>query len=124
MVQGRQQHGHVHHDDGATVRGFRAEPVAVVGAVRAVIYMLMAFGLVAWTDLQIEAVLLVVTLAVIPFVEFLSGLFLRSKVTTDDTLEAAGTTRREAASAAKPDNDVQLRPVSRGRLLQDWERDQ
>lgn len=102
--------------------GFRAQPVAVVGAVRVVIYALTTFGLLKWTDIQVDAVLMVVTVVLIPLVEFVSGMFLRSKVTTDDTLDAAGTSRRDVQSAAQPDNDVQLRPVSRGRLLQDWER--
>lgn len=97
------------------MRGFRAEPVAVTAAIRACLMVAMSFGL-GWTAEQLAAVMLAV--------ELVLALFLRGQVTSERTLDAAGTSGHEVRGVAGASGDVRMAVVSQGRQLQDWERDQ
>lgn len=73
--------------------GFRAEPTAVVSAIRLCIHAAIAFGL-DWTPEQ------VVTL--MAAVEAVLMVFLRQQVTSDRTLDRSGLMREGAYIAEKP----------------------
>ena len=71
--------------------GFNAEPVAVAAAIRAVLLALMAFGLHV-TEQQLAAVMLAV--------ELVLALVVRTQVTSDATMRAAGTSAAEVREVA------------------------
>ena len=71
-------------------------------AARALIYAAIAFGLVTWNDMQVQAALLVVAVVVYPLVEFIGGLLLRHVVTSDKTLDRSGLMRDGKYIAEKP----------------------
>lgn len=73
------------------MHGWRAEPVAVAAAIRSLILVGVAFGLRV-TDHQLAAVMLAV--------ELVLALVLRSQVTTEDTMRAAGTSGPDVARIA------------------------
>jgi hypothetical protein len=56
------------------------EPVAIASAVKAVVLVLVLFGIVAWTDEQVAGVLVAL--------EVVLGLFVRSKSTPTSDIQA------------------------------------
>jgi len=88
------------------MKGFRAEPVAVIALINTGLALLVVFG-VDVTDAQ--------QAAIIAFVNAVCAVFLRSQVTSSSTLEAAGTSREEMKNiAANP--DAQMVAVIAGRM--------
>ena len=86
--------------------GWRVEPVAVAAAIRAVILAAVAFGL-EWTGEQVAAVMLAVETVLV--------LVLRSQVTSNDTLQRAGTSRQQIQDVAKSEY-AQMMPVVDARV--------
>lgn len=82
--------------------GFRVEPAGVAEAIRQILFMVVLFGLVSWTDAQQAAVLSVVSAVL--------SLFVRQNVTTAKTLQQAGVTQDQVARVA--DNPAQVLTVS------------
>ncbi len=80
----------------------RTEPAGLTFAVRAVIYALVAFHLVAWTEDQIVALLAAVD-AVLTVV-------LRAYSTSVATLEQAGTSPAEIVARAAANQSVTVTP--------------
>jgi len=72
--------------------GFRAEPIAIAAAIRAVLLAAMAFGL-DWTAEQLAAVMLAV--------ELVLALFLRTQVVSERTARRAGTSLEEVTRVAR-----------------------
>lgn len=72
--------------------GFRAEPVAIITLVQALLGVLVAFDV---GDLTQERQAMIVVLA-----NALLGVFLRSQVTSETTLRRAGTTKTEVQNVA------------------------
>jgi pilus assembly protein TadC len=72
--------------------GFRAEPVAIITLVQAVLGVLVAFDVGGLTQ---ERQAMIVVLA-----NALLGVFLRSQVTSETTLRKAGTTKTEVQNVA------------------------
>ena len=75
--------------------GWNREPVAIAGAIRAVILCAVAFGL-KWSPEQIAAVMLAV--------EAVLTLVTRQSVVTPNTLEKAGTSKAQIVADAAAAN--------------------
>lgn len=72
--------------------GFRAEPVAIITLVQALLGVAVAFDI---GNLTAERQAMIVVLA-----NAILGVFLRSQVTSETTLRKAGTTKTEVSSIA------------------------
>lgn len=83
--------------------GFRAEPAAVAEAIRLVVIAAVGFGLLKWTPEQ-QAMLLAV-------VSVILTMFVRQNVTSQVTLEQAGTTQAQVHDVAA--NPTAVLTVSR-----------
>lgn len=86
--------------------GFRREPVAIIGLIQAVIYLVTEFG-VTVTPGQQSAIVLVVNAFMV--------VFLRSQVTSETTLQQAGTSRAEMQKVAAD-------PYASMAIKRDWDR--
>lgn len=73
------------------MKGFRAEPVAIITLVQAALGVMVAFDVKLTAEQQ--ALIVVLVNAVL-------GLFLRSQVTSESTLREAGTTKDEVKQVA------------------------
>lgn len=96
------------------MRGFRAEPVAVVAVINAGLTLAVLFGVDITPEQQA---------GVIVFVNALLALFLRSQVTSERTLDRAGTSSKEVRGVARRQDEAHMAPVVDGRALKGWERE-
>lgn len=72
--------------------GLRTEPAAVTFAIRACLYALIAFQVIAWTDTQIVSLLAAV--------DAVLTMFVRNNSTSRATLTNAGTSQETVAALA------------------------
>lgn len=79
---------------------FGREPVAITSAIRLVIYALIAFEVVRWTELQIGAALAAI--------EGVLLLVARQNVASPHTLRQAGTSLRQVNEASRPEVQATL----------------
>lgn len=82
---------------------FGREPVAITSTVRLVVYALIAFEIVQWTELQIGTALAAL--------EGVLLLVARQNVASPATLREAGTSLHEVKSAARSDVSARLQLV-------------
>ena len=85
--------------------GFRVEPTGVAELVRQVMFMLIIFGVIHWTDVQQGAVLSVVSAIL--------SLITRASTASEHTLRQAGTSSEEVKKIAV-NPVVELRPTMIG----------